>query len=148
MKEKFISPIKGKVIELSEIEDQVFGSGMMGKGFAIVPESGDVYAPVSGTIAALFPTKHAVGIKSDDGLEVLIHFGMDTVTLNGEGFKSFVKQGDKVKTGDKLLSIDLESVRTKVPSIETPIVFPEFQGEIKILKDSVDALEDNFVELS
>ncbi|MBW6409879.1 glucose-specific PTS transporter subunit IIBC [Clostridium weizhouense] len=122
-----ICPIEGEVIELSKVPDEVFSQKMMGDGFAIVPEGNVVYSPVDGEIATLFPTKHAIGLISNDGVEILIHVGMDTVSLKGEGFKSFVNQGDKVKAGDKLLEVDFNSIKNKVPSLITPIVFTNLQ---------------------
>jgi len=115
--EEFISPLEGKLLELSEVPDAVFSQKMMGDGFAIDPSSGIIVSPITGTIVTLFHTKHALGLVSDNGREVLIHFGIDTVALNGEGFTAHVKQGDKVNAGDKLITVDLESVKDKVPSV-------------------------------
>ena len=100
----------------------------MGDGFAIVPKSGEVVSPVAGVIETFFPTKHAIGIKADDGTEILIHFGVDTVNLNGEGFTAHAKQGDRVTAGQKLLSVDLAVVAPKVPSIITPIIITSGQA--------------------
>ena len=83
------SPLDGNVKELSSIEDEVFSSGMLGKGVAIEPTNGEIVSPVNGVVSTVFPTKHAIGLTSDEGLEILIHIGMDTVALNGEGFESF-----------------------------------------------------------
>lgn len=118
-----VSPLDGKIISITEVPDEVFSQKMMGDGFAIEPSNGELVSPVNGTITTLFPTKHAVGITADDGLELLVHFGMDTVALKGEGFTALVEQGDKVKAGDTLLKVDLEAVKDKVPSIITPVVF-------------------------
>ncbi|WBW94750.1 PTS sugar transporter subunit IIA [Oceanirhabdus sp. W0125-5] len=128
--EEFISPLEGKLLELSSVPDAVFSQKMMGDGFAIEPVNGEVVSPITGTVATLFHTKHAIGLVSDNGREVLIHFGIDTVALNGEGFTAYVKQGDKVKAGDKLLSVDLNTVKEKVPSVITPIIFTNLkEGE-------------------
>ncbi len=121
--EEFISPLEGRLLELSVVPDAVFSQKMMGDGFAIDPESGEIVSPITGTIVTLFHTKHAIGLVSDNGREVLIHFGIDTVALNGEGFTAHVKQGDKVNIGDKLITVDLESVKDKVPSLISPIIF-------------------------
>lgn len=104
------APIKGNLIPLSEVSDDVFSQKMLGDGFAVKPTGQEVVAPVSGTITTLFPTKHAIGIKTDEGLEVLIHLGIDTVELKGEPFKLFVEQGDSVKAGDKLAEMDIADV--------------------------------------
>ena len=105
---------------------------MMGEGFAIEPKGDIVVSPVAGTISILFPTKHAIGITTNEGLELLIHVGMDTVSLNGEGFESFIEQGAKVKVGDKLLKVDFNLIKDKVPSIITPIVFTNLQETQKV----------------
>lgn len=104
------APIKGNLIPLSEVSDDVFSQKMLGDGFAVKPTGQEVVAPVSGTITTLFPTKHAIGIKTVEGLEVLIHLGIDTVELKGEPFKLFVDQGDSVKAGDKLAEMDIADV--------------------------------------
>lgn len=104
------APIKGNLISLSEVSDDVFSQKMLGDGFAVKPTGQEVVAPVSGTITTLFPTKHAIGIKTDEALEVLIHLGIDTVELKGEPFKLFVEQGDSVKAGDKLAEMDIADV--------------------------------------
>lgn len=116
------SPLKGQVKELSSIKDEVFSSGMMGEGIAIEPSDGRIISPVDGIVTSIFPTNHAIGITSKDGVEVLIHIGLDTVALNGEGFKAFVKQNDNVTKGELLISVDLETVKNKGYSVTTPIV--------------------------
>ena len=135
--ESIISPMSGKIIGLEEVPDAVFAQKMMGDGFAIEPSDGLVVSPVNGVITILFPTKHAIGITSESGLEMLIHVGMDTVSLNGEGFEAFINQGDSVKVGDKLIYADLDRIRDKVPSIITPVVFTNLQENqvITINKD-------------
>ncbi|MFT8314194.1 MAG: glucose-specific PTS transporter subunit IIBC [Clostridium sp.] len=120
---QIVSPLDGKIISITEVPDDVFSQKMMGDGFAIEPSNGEVVSPVNGTITTLFPTKHAVGITAEDGLELLVHFGMDTVNLKGEGFTALVKQDDKVKAGQTILKIDIDQVKDKVPSIITPVVF-------------------------
>ncbi len=120
--ETIVSPVKGEVKPLSEIADEAFSSEAMGKGIAIVPTEGKVYAPADGTITTLFPTGHAVGIRTEKGAEILIHIGMDTVKLNGEGFKKIKAQGDKVKKGDLLLEFDLDLIKSKGYVIDTPVI--------------------------
>lgn len=121
--ETFLSPLEGKIVELQDVPDQVFSQKLMGDGFAVEPSNGEVVSPVDGTVETFFPTKHAIGIVSDSGREILIHFGIDTVNLKGEGFTALVKQGDKVKAGQPLLLVDLDQVKGRVPSIITPVIF-------------------------
>lgn len=120
--EDICSPLMGHVLSLSEVDDKVFSQGLMGKGFAVDLKDGRVVAPLSGEIVMTFPTKHAYGIKRADGLEILIHLGMDTVELNGEGFTCFVEVGDFVKQGDLIAEVDLDFVRSKGKSLVSPVV--------------------------
>ncbi|SPR94175.1 beta-glucoside-specific PTS transporter subunit IIABC [Bacillus altitudinis] len=116
------APMSGKVIPLSEVNDSVFSSEMMGKGVAILPDKGVVQAPFSGKVVTVTPTKHAIGLVSDDGIELLIHVGIDTVSLNGQFFDVLVKEGDEIKTGDHLLSFDIEGIQSNHLDVVTPIV--------------------------
>lgn len=116
------APLSGKVVKLSKLNDQVFASGLMGKGVAIEPTNGEVCAPVTGTITSILPTKHAIGITSDEGVELLIHVGMDTVELKGVGFECFVNENEHVKAGDLLLKADLKKIKAAGFSATTPIV--------------------------
>ncbi|KHF41361.1 PTS sugar transporter subunit IIA [Halalkalibacter okhensis] len=128
------SPITGKVLELAEVPDPVFSQKMMGDGVAFDPEDGEVVSPVDGEIVQVFPTKHAVGIKTKSGMEILIHIGLETVNLNGEGFESFVKAGDKVKRGDKLIEFDLNVVREKAASTITPMIITNTDDVVEIME--------------
>ncbi len=128
----FISPIEGEVKELCDVPDKVFSEGLMGKGFAINPKSGRIIAPFDGEVVTLFKTNHAIGLKDGEGREVLIHFGIDTVKLKGEGFTSKVQKGDRFKSGDLLLEVDLNFVRKNSPSIMTPIIFTNRVEDLKI----------------
>ncbi|MEH6888188.1 glucose-specific PTS transporter subunit IIBC [Bacillus sp. JJ864] len=125
-------PIEGKILPITEVPDQVFSGKMMGDGFAIEPTEGTVVSPVNGEIVNVFPTKHAIGIQSEGGKEILIHFGIDTVKLNGEGFEALVSQGDKVTQGQPLLKVDIAFVKENAPSIITPIVFTNLQEGQKV----------------
>lgn len=117
-----VSPAAGEVKPLSEATDVAFSSGAMGQGVVLLPSEGKLVSPVSGTVSMLFPTGHAVGITTDEGVELLMHIGIDTVTLNGQGFVAHVKQGDKVKAGQPLMDVDLDFVKSKGLSTETPII--------------------------
>jgi glucose PTS system EIICBA or EIICB component len=116
------NPIKGEVISLDKVPDEVFSGKMLGDGFAVRPLDNKVYAPVSGVIRVLFPTKHAVAIKTDEGIEVLVHVGIDTVKLGGEGFEVYVQKGDSVKRGDLLITFDKKIVEKKVKSLISPVI--------------------------
>ena len=129
----FMSPIEGKLIEIANVPDSVFAQKIMGDGFAIDPASGDVIAPVNGVVTSFMDTRHAVGITSDEGMEVLIHVGIDTVKLEGEGFTAFVAQEDAVVAGQLLLRFDLEAIRAKVPSLISPVVFTNLPQGTKIV---------------
>lgn len=117
-----LAPIEGEVHPLSTMEDEAFSSGALGKGVCILPFHGQVFSPVSGKVTLLFPTLHAIGIQSNDGVEVLIHIGMDTVNLNGKHFSAYVKQGDKVKVGQKLIEFDYQALKDLNINLQTPVV--------------------------
>ncbi len=122
-KEKVIfSPLNGQVIPLSNVKDPVFADGILGKGAAILPSEGRLVSPVNGTILNVFPTLHAIGIQSDDGIEILIHLGFDTVELEGKYFKSNIAEGDKVSVGDLLIEFQVEEIKNAGYDITTPIV--------------------------
>lgn len=120
---KIVSPTDGTLITLPEVPDQVFSAKMMGDGFAVNPETGTICAPVSGVAESVFPTGHAVGIKTHDGIECIVHIGLDTVELNGEGFKPLIGQGDKVKAGQPVVEVDLDALRDKGYNLVTMVVF-------------------------
>jgi PTS system glucose-specific IIA component len=133
------SPVNGKYVKIEDIPDPVFAEKMMGEGFGIEPSEGSVVAPVSGEVIQVFQTNHAVGIKTDSGVEVLIHIGLETVAMEGEGFTGHVAQGDKVKTGDKLVDVDLSLVEKEANSTITPV----------IITNSADVIESfDYVETS
>ncbi|MDO4898807.1 MAG: PTS glucose transporter subunit IIA [Rothia sp. (in: high G+C Gram-positive bacteria)] len=116
------APLSGTVVELTQVSDQMFASGALGPGAAIEPVNGTVVAPADGTITVAFPTGHAFGIRTDDGLEILIHVGFDTVELDGKFFESKVEKGAKVKRGDMLVEFDLEAVKEAGYPVTTPLV--------------------------
>ena len=122
LSEEVNQPIEGKIIPLNQVEDDAFSQEVLGKGIAIIPSEGKVYAPFDGTVITLFPTKHAIGIVSDNGCEVLIHIGMNTVQLNGKYFTSHVQQGDKVKKGQLLVEFDIDHILQEGYNLETPVI--------------------------
>ncbi|MCA1042508.1 glucose-specific PTS transporter subunit IIBC [Bacillus infantis] len=146
----FISPIKGEIKPITDVPDAVFSGKMMGDGFAIVPSEGTIVSPVDGKIVNLFPTKHALGLLSDSGREILIHVGIDTVNLKGQGFETLVKENDRVEKGQPLLKVDLDFVKENAPSIMTPIVFTNLaEGETVVINKtgSVDIKEEDIITI-
>ena len=120
--EALLAPVSGKVIPLSEVRDEAFAGGILGQGAAVIPENGEICAPCDGVISVMYPTGHAVGIKSDIGAEILIHVGMDMVTLNGSCFDVKVKAGDHVKAGQLLVRADIEGIKKEGLDITTPVI--------------------------
>lgn len=121
------NPIDGEIVELEKVPDEAFSQKILGDGFAVIPSGNNVYAPASGEVSVLFPTKHAVAITTEEGLEILVHIGIDTVNLNGEGFTAHVEQGNKVKKGDLLVSFDTEFVEKNAKSLISPIVITNME---------------------
>ena len=115
---KIVAPVDGELIPLAEVGDGVFSEKVMGDGFAVIPANGSVCAPLSGTAETVFPTGHAVGIKC------IVHIGLDTVELNGEGFTPLIKQGDKVKAGEPMVRFEKEALEAKGYTLTTMVVFP------------------------
>lgn len=115
-------PCVGKVIDISQVNDVAFSSKMVGEGFAIVPENNVITSPVNGKIILIFPTKHAIGLKSDEGLDILIHIGIDTVNLNGQGFETLVKVGDSVKVSTPLVKFDKTGIESLGIDLTTSVV--------------------------
>ena len=142
MKEEILtSPIKGTVKPLSEVKDEAFASGLLGKGIAIEPKEGKVIAPANGTLTTLFPTLHALGITTDNGAEILIYVGMDTVKLDGKHFKARVKQGDRIKKGDVLLEFDINAIRKAGYSLETPVIITNFDKYLDVIETNKNTIE-------
>lgn len=117
------NPVDGDVIPIEEVSDPVFSQKMMGDGFGVEPTNGDVYSPVSGEVVSVFPTKHAIGLKADNGIEVLVHIGVDTVELEGAPFEIFVTEGDKVTETTQLAKVDLEALKAADKPDTVIIVF-------------------------
>ena len=121
-------PLQGRVLAASDIPDPAFAANALGASFAIDPTGGDgiVRAPANGSVATIFPTRHAIGLETDNGLEILIHIGIDTVKLDGEGFTVLVKEGERITVGQELVKVDLAAIADKVPSLVTPVIFTAY----------------------
>ena len=149
------APINGKVISLDEVPDPVFSDRVLGEGCAIIPEDGKIYSPVNGKISSIADTRHAYGIESDDGLEILIHFGLETVSLKGQGFTSHVKVGDNVKVGDLIAEADIKLLKQHNINLITPVLICDGienkimtvnEGMVKAGKIAVLTVEDAEIE--
>jgi PTS system beta-glucosides-specific IIC component len=142
-----LSPLAGEVVPMSEVSDITFREGMLGDGIAIKPSAGRVVSPVDGTLNVVFQTGHALAVTSDDGVEILIHIGMDTVKLKGEHFSVHVSTGDRVKTGDLLIEFDIEGITSSGYDTITPVVIantgdwksvePKAVGNVKELDEII-----------
>ncbi len=143
------SPMDGQIVPLEEVNDQVFSSKMMGEGVAILPSNGKVYAPVSGEVTVMMDSNHAVGIESENGAEILIHVGLDTVELNGEGFTAHVQKGDQVKAGDLLIEADLEVVKSHDYDTTTMVIITNTDnyGQVIVTEETVTEHADELLEL-
>lgn len=143
-KDSIMTPLAGKLIELSKSEDEAFASGALGVGVAIIPNEGIVLSPIEGIVTTLFPTLHAIGITGDNGVEMLIHVGINTVQLDGKGFEAHIKEGERVKIGDKLVSFDIEFIKSSGYSLTTPILVTNPEEFLEIIP--VEEREINFNE--
>lgn len=130
-KEKeLFSPVDGELIMIDQVNDPVFSSKVMGDGFAVKPINGKIYSPIKGKVASVFPTKHAIGLVDKEGIEVLVHIGIDTVELDGEGFNLLVKEGDSVKSDTQLVEVDLDYLAEKGKESTTMVVFPNLTDRV------------------
>lgn len=134
------SPLKGNIVPLNEVKDETFASEMMGKGIAINPTEGKVVSPINGTVQMIFKTKHAIGLKSEDGAEILIHIGMDTVQLDGKHFTAHVKDGDKVKVGDTLVEFDMNAIKNEGYELITPVIITNTMEYLEIVPKDIKSV--------
>lgn len=145
---ELVSPLAGELLPLSEVKDEVLSSGAMGEGVAVEPSEGVLHAPADGKVVMTFPTGHAIGMKTSDGAEILMHIGMDTVNLQGHGFETLVAKGDEVKAGDELVKFDIDAIHAKGYVVTTPIVVTNSkdyekitvvsQGKVKVGQEILD----------
>jgi sugar PTS system EIIA component len=132
-----IAPMKGKIIDITEVPDAVFAQKYVGDGVAIYPTEGKVYSPVNGEIVLMAETGHAIGIRTKEGIEIIIHVGLDTVAMKGEGFENFINEGEKVKTGQLLLNFDLELVKERAKSTVSPVIISNMEVVEQIEKNGL-----------
>ncbi|MGO4734387.1 beta-glucoside-specific PTS transporter subunit IIABC [Paenibacillus sp. 2KB_22] len=147
-KEQIHSPLTGKVVALSTINDPAFSTGAMGKGLAIVPEVGEVVAPVDGVVTSLFPTGHAIGLTTNAGTEILIHIGINTVALKGKYFSPVVQEGDIVRQGDLLIQFDIDKIKEAGYETVTPVIVTLTQQEVDVFETNQEQVEKNDVLLT
>lgn len=145
------APIDGELVQLEEVPDPVFSEKMMGDGVALKPANGTVVSPVKGEVIQVFPTKHAVGIRAENGAEILIHIGLETVHLKGEGFTAHVQEGDTINIGDKLIHFDFDIIQEKASSTISPVLITNTDDMREITagdKHTVRAGEDEILFVS
>lgn len=144
-----LSLTNGELLELKDVPDEVFSQKMMGDGFAIKSTDGVILSPVDGTVQMVFETKHAIGLVTKDNLEVLIHLGIDTVKLNGEGFEVFVKPGDEVVAGQKLIKMDVDFIKANAKSDISPVLFTNLDQDksVKVVTGKISAKEASRIEI-
>lgn len=145
---KVSSPVKGKVVDIKETNDPLFNTEALGKGVGILAENNVVVAPIGGEIKTFFPTKHAIGISTQEGVDILIHVGIDTVELNGEFFKALKKQGDTVNRGEKLLEVDFDGIKGKGYDSTVLLVVTNTQDytSVKVCEGNKD-ITDTVIEI-
>ena len=148
-KQMVVSPADGDIVSLSEVPDEVFSAKLAGDGIALVPRSNTFVAPVSGIVTKIFSTNHAFSITTSSGLDVLVHIGLDTVELNGEGFKRLVEEGTKVSVGKPIISADLAFIESKGKPIITPIVL-NHEKELELTIDVINTIREgqNLIEVT
>lgn len=147
---QIVAPVNGEIVPLEDVPDPVFSQKMMGEGVAMVPAGGNIYAPVNGTIILVAATNHAIGIRAEDGTEILIHVGLETVALNGTGFSLAVKVGEKISVGQLLMEVDWDYIKIHAKSIVTPIVITNSQqnGKQYNLSDEKKAVQGQTIIIS
>lgn len=146
---KIYPPMEGEIIDITEVSDAVFSQKMVGDGFAVKPSSGEVKSPVDGKILQIFPTNHAFGIATKEGVEILVHIGLDTVELNGEGFTRILEPGAKVKAGDVVIKVDLSALEKHGKQSVTPVVITNVDKvkEMHVNKGATSENEAATIEL-
>ena len=145
---KIVSPVSGEAVALESVNDEVFSQKMVGDGLAVIPADGTFGAPLDGVVGKLFSTQHAYIIRHKSGVEVMVHIGLDTVALKGEGFEALVREGDEVKVGDTIIRVDLNLIESLGKETVTPVIVSEMDGFKTIEKKSGSfAKADTIMEL-
>jgi PTS system beta-glucosides-specific IIC component len=143
--ERICAPCSGRIVQLQDVEDDIFSTGMIGQGFAIRPTNDQIVSPIDGTIITVFHTMHAIGIKTDTGLEVLVHIGLNTVELNGKHFTPFVKAGDRVSVGDLMMKFDREEILKAGYKVDTLVIVSntdQYKKFTMIMEDEVSGKDE------
>lgn len=143
---KLKSPLTGKLVSMSDVKDPVFSQKMMGDGFAIIPNANEVVSPVDAVIEVLYPTGHAIGLRTEDGIEILIHLGIDTVKSKSNSFKLLKQVGDSVKAGDPIIQMNLKQLLKEGYDMTTPIVFLSGQKLKGLESKNISLLDDIEIE--
>lgn len=141
---EIVSPVDGKVVEIESVDDEVFAGKMVGDGVAVIPMSDTFCAPIDGRVSKLFSTNHAYSVKSDKDLEVMVHIGLETVALKGEGFERLVNEGDEVKAGDPVIRVDLPYITEHAKNIVTPVIVTD-ESDVKEMEKMYKAVKSGDV---
>lgn len=146
---KLIAPLSGEIVDLSEVPDPVFADKIVGDGIAIRPTGNKMVAPCDGVIGKIFDTNHAFSLETDTGIELFVHFGIDTVKLDGKGFTRIAQEGQKVKSGDEIMAFDLEFLTANAKSILTPVIISNMEDIKELNKESgtVEVATDTVLEI-
>ncbi|MGX2949800.1 PTS glucose transporter subunit IIA [Ursidibacter sp. B-7004-1] len=145
---KIYAPLSGEIVNIEDVPDVVFSEKIVGDGIAIRPNGDEIVAPVNGTIGKIFETNHAFSIESDEGIELFVHFGIDTVELKGEGFTRIATEGQKVKAGDPVIKFDLALLEAKAKSVLTPVVISNMDEISNLQKLSGEVVKGESVVLT
>ncbi|WP_366057035.1 PTS glucose transporter subunit IIA [Lactobacillus sp.] len=140
-----LAPVDGEYLSLTQVNDKTFSQKLVGDGFAIEPVTGDVFAPVSGKVISVFPTKHAITLESENGVQILLHMGIDTVDLGGKGFTVLVKDGQDIAAGDPLAKMDLQTIKDEGKQTTVLVLFPDYQKGFNVKNTATEVSHGNLM---
>nr|WP_317638218.1 PTS glucose transporter subunit IIA [Lactobacillus xylocopicola] len=140
-----LAPADGEYLPLEKVKDKTFSKKLVGDGFAIEPDTGDIFSPVNGKVISVFPTKHAITLESDNGVQILLHLGIDTVDLGGKGFTVLVKDGQEIAAGDPLAKMDLKVIQAAGKQTTVMVLFPEYQKNFTLKNKAVEVNHGNLI---